>query len=88
MDTSYLLDYFLFTFFASFGVIQIALSKKISTQAVLGIMVLLSAYLWFFSSRDRGIPTIVEGSQLFIMFGTSAVLALAVTKLLIFLKTK
>jgi hypothetical protein len=82
MDGSYLSDYFLFTFFACFGVIQISLSKRFSPRFVLGVTILLLSYVWFFSSKDRNVPTVVEGVQLFIIFGFSAVSSLASTKIL------
>ncbi len=81
MDSVYLLDYFLFTFFASFGVLQIALSKKSSTRYAVGTLIVLLAYLWFFSSKDRSVPTIVEGTQLLIVFGVSTLLAIIVVKI-------
>jgi len=88
MNAVYLVDYFLFVFFASFAVIQISLTKRVSARLILGTSILLLAYLWFFGSKDRSIPTIVEGVQLFVVFGLATALALAATKLLIFLKTK
>ncbi len=88
MDAVYLVDYFLFTFFASFAVIQIARAKKISARLILGTAILLLSYFWFFGSKDRSVPTIVEGVQLFVAFGVAAACALAAAKLLIFLKTK
>ncbi len=88
MSAVYLVDYFLFVFFASFAVIQISLTKKISARLILGISILLLAYLWFFGSKDRSTQTIVEGVQLFVVFGLAAALALVATKLLTFLKTK
>ncbi|HEX7456104.1 MAG TPA: hypothetical protein VF303_01385 [Candidatus Nanoarchaeia archaeon] len=88
MGTVYLFDYFLFTFFASFGIIQIALSKKFSVRWFFGTVLVLLAYGWFFCSKDRSVPTIVEGSQLFIIFGLSAVFAAAATRVLILLNRK
>ena len=82
MGGGYLLDYFIFTFFACFSVIQISLSKRFSPRFVLGVTILLLSYVWFFSSKDRNVPTVVEGVQLFIIFGFSVVSSLASTKIL------
>jgi hypothetical protein len=82
MGANYFLDYFLFTFFASLAIIQIASSKKMSARAILGVVVLLSSYFWFFGSKDRNVSTTVEGVQLFITYGAAAILALGVTKVL------
>ena len=81
MEFNYLLDYFLFTFVASLGAIQIALSKKYSTRTLFGAFLVISAYWWFFSSRNRNVHTIVEGAQLFLVFSLSAVLAIVATKI-------
>ena len=81
MGLNYLLDYFLFTFIASVGTIQIALSKKYSARTLLGAFLVTSAYWWFFASRNRDVHTIVEGAQLFVGFSFSAILAIVVTKI-------
>lgn len=81
MVYAYLLDYFLFTFFASFGVLQIALSKKTSTRHAVGTLIVILSYLWFFGSKDRSVPTIVEGVQLLVVFAVSALLAIVVAKI-------
>lgn len=83
MVYAYLLDYFLFAFFASFGVLQIALSKKSSTRFAVGTLIVFLSYLWFFGSKDRNIPTIVEGAQLLIIFAASTLLAIAAAKIFI-----
>jgi len=83
MDLIYLQDYLLFTFFASFGVLQIALSKKASALQSLGILIVFLSYLWFFGSKNRNAPTFVEGTQLLIVFSVSTLLAIAVTKIFI-----
>ena len=81
MEIYYLLDYFLLTFFASLGVIQIALGKKNRTKIYAGLLITLLPYLWFFGSKDRNIPTMVEVAQLFFIFGIALVLAIITTKL-------
>lgn len=85
MEIYYLLDYFLFTFFASFGVIQLALAKKNKAKIYVGLLIILLTYLWFFGSRDRDIPTMVEGAQLFLIFGVGVVCAIITTKIFVFL---
>ena len=88
MDIYYLLDYFLFALFASFAVLQTALSKKASKRFYVGIIVLLLSYVWFFTSKDRNVPTIVEGAQLFLVFAVSAIFATASTKILVRINKK
>ncbi|OGY28424.1 MAG: hypothetical protein A2Z42_00555 [Candidatus Woykebacteria bacterium RBG_19FT_COMBO_43_10] len=83
MDYIYLLDYLLFTFFASFGVIQIASAKKYSGKTIFGVVLLIASYVWFFASRDRNVPTIVEGAQLFFVFSASSVMSLILTKIIL-----
>lgn len=80
MEIYYVIDYFLFTFFASFGVLQIALSTGSSKRINFGIVVIIVSYFWFFSSSDRNIPTFLEGVQLFVIFGLAAGLAVFITK--------
>jgi hypothetical protein len=81
MEIYYLVDYFLFTFFASLGVIQLALSKKYSTRFNLGVVIMAISYLWFFTVKDRNVPTIVEGVQLFVVFGIAVILAIISTRI-------
>lgn len=80
MEIYYIIDYFLFTFFSSFGVLQVALSKRTSKRFKLGIVIVIISYFWFFSIADRDIPTIVEGVQLFVIFALSALTAIFITK--------
>lgn len=80
MEIYYIVDYLLFTFFSSLGVLQIALSKGASKSFNLGIVVVIGSYLWFFSVADRNIPTVLEGVQLFVVFGLGASLAIFITK--------
>ncbi|MEX0621898.1 MAG: hypothetical protein WD187_02810 [Candidatus Woykebacteria bacterium] len=82
----YLLDYFLFTFFASFGVLHIALAKKFSARYNFGVVILVLSYIWFFGSKNRDIPTMVEGAQLFLVFSVSVLLSLLSTKVFFSLK--
>lgn len=80
MEIYYIVDYLLLTFFASFGVLQIALSNKTSKRFNLGIVVVIVSYFWFFSIADRDIATVVEGVQLFVIFAIGALAAIFVTK--------
>ena len=80
MEIYYVIDYFLFTLFASFGVLQIALSNKSSKRFKLGIVIVIISYFWFFSIANRDIPTVVEGVQLFVIFALAALAAIFVTK--------
>lgn len=92
MGSVFVLEYFLFTFFASLGTIILAfgffpeLKLKFFTGSkkakILGAVLVLGAYFWFFSSRNRNVHTVVEGAQLFFIFGLAAVLALLLTKFL------
>jgi hypothetical protein len=84
----YLIDYFIFTFFAAFGVLQIALSKKLSGRFNFGVLVLAVSYTWFFGSKDRNVASMVEGVQLFLIFGMAALLATFATKVLFNIKKK
>jgi hypothetical protein len=78
---AYILEYFLFTFLASFGVLQIALAKKSIVRVNFGAVVLIGSYFWFFTSRDRNVHTVVEGSQLFLIFALGAVSAVIITRI-------
>jgi len=80
MEIYYITDYFLFTFFASFGVLQIALGNKNSKRFIIGIVLVIFSYFWFFSVTDRDVPTIVEGAQLFVVFAIGAMVAIFITK--------
>lgn len=82
MGLVYLFEYFLFTFFASFGTIQIALAGKYSFRLITGITILIASYVWFFASRGRNVPTVVEGVQLLVIFAFATFLAIIATKIL------
>ena len=88
MISVYVSDYFLFTFLASFGVLQIALGRGITARTLLGTGILVFSYVWFFTVRDRNVHTAVEGSQLFIIFGLGAISAIIVTRIFNFLAKK
>ncbi len=88
MEIYYLIDYFLFTLFASLGVLQIAISKNTSNRFNIGVVVIIIAYFWFFSVSDRNIPTIIEGVQLFVVFSLGASLAVFITKNLLIMINK
>jgi len=78
---AYILEYFLFTFFGSFGVLQIALAKNSKAKVFFGAVVLIVSYYWFFTSRDRNVHSVVEGSQLFLIFAIEAVSAVIITRI-------
>lgn len=80
MEIYYVIDYFLFTFFASFGALQVALSVRSSKRFNLGIIIVIISYFWFFSIADRNISTVVEGLQLFVIFAVAVLTAIFVTK--------
>ncbi|OGY21834.1 MAG: hypothetical protein A2113_00705 [Candidatus Woykebacteria bacterium GWA1_44_8] len=84
----YILDYFLFTFFASVGVLQVALAQGSRAKATVGTVVLTASYLWFFMSRDRNVHSSVEGVQLVLIFIVGAGLAVVATKILNILTRK
>jgi len=88
MEIYYISDYFLFTFFASLGVLQISLSRRSSTRFNVGIVVIIISYFVFFSVADRNIPTVVEGLQLFAIFALATILAIFITKNLVVLIKK
>jgi hypothetical protein len=88
MVNGYIADYFLFVFFASFGVLQIALSKKLSGRTLFGALLVVLSYLWFFTARNRNVHTVLEGSQLSFIFILSAALAVIVTRFLNLAKGK
>jgi hypothetical protein len=85
---AYILEYFLFTFLASFGVLQIAMAKNSKPKVFFGAAVLIVSYFWFFTSRDRNVHSVIEGSQLFLIFALGAIVAIAVTRILNFLARK
>jgi hypothetical protein len=67
------LDYFILVFIASIGVYQIAaIYAKLDglcffrhpvIQYIFGILAIVGACVWFFTSKDRNIHTSVQGSQ-------------------------
>lgn len=45
-----------------------------------GLALVFLGYSWFFSSKERNVQTVVEGAQLFFVFGLSAVLTIYLSK--------
>ena len=88
MLSVYVIDYFLFTFLASFGTLQLALAKGSRARVSFGLAILILAYLWFFTSRDRNVRSMVEGIQLLSIFVIGTVIAMVVTKFLNSLTSK
>ena len=81
MGQAFLVEYFLFTFVANLAVINIAINTKDLKKVQVWSFVLILSYIWFFTSRNRSVPTVVEGSQLSFIFGVGLVAALVVANL-------
>ncbi|MDP2671718.1 MAG: hypothetical protein Q8P13_04665 [bacterium] len=97
MDQIFVIDYFLFSFFSGLGVILLAaaclpkarfsfLSEGLALK--LGTILLAATYFWFFFSKDRNVHTVVEGAQLFFIFGLGALTSLFTSLILGRLKRK
>jgi hypothetical protein len=89
------LDYFLFVFVAACGVIQIAAAysalrgllffRSRPLAALLGLLLVAFAFLWFFLSEPRNIPDTeggLDGNQQAGLFAAAAASAIAFTLLL------
>ena len=67
------LDYFILVFISSLGIYQIAaihakldglcFFKHTVIQYIFGILAIIGALVWFFTSKDHNVHTTVEGSQ-------------------------
>lgn len=77
----YVIDYFLFSFFSIFGVLQMALAKPGKPRFLFGAAVLFISYFWFFTARDRNVHTWLEGTQLSVIFAICAVFAVWATRI-------
>jgi nicotinamide riboside transporter PnuC len=77
------LDYFILVFISSLGVYQItAIHAKLDglcffknrvLQFIFGLLAIIGAFVWFYTSQDRNIHTKVEGSQQLGLFLASIV---------------
>jgi len=77
------LDYFILVFISSLGVYQIAaiparldglcFFRTPVIQYIFGILAIIGAFGWFFTSKDRNVHTVVEGSQQLGLFLASIV---------------
>jgi hypothetical protein len=86
------LDYFILVFIASIGVYQIAaIHAKLDglcffrhqvIQYIFGILAIVGAFVWFFTSKDRNIHTSVQGSQQLVIFLGSIVASYIFTAIL------
>ena len=86
------LDYFILVFISSMGVYQIAaIHAKLdglcffnnrAFQYIFGLLAIISAFSWFFTSKDRNVHTTVEGSQQLGLFLASIVASYIFTAIL------
>jgi hypothetical protein len=86
------LDYFVLVFVASLGVYQIVsiyakldgicLFKQQWLQYIFGILALVGAFGWFFTSKERNIQHTVEGAQQLGLFLGAIVASWVVTNIL------
>ncbi|MBM3155849.1 MAG: hypothetical protein FJ004_01010 [Chloroflexi bacterium] len=86
------LDYFVLVFLASMGVYQIVsifakldgicLFKQQWLQYIFGLLALVGAFGWFFTSKERNVQHTVEGSQQLGLFLGAIVASWVVTNIL------
>ena len=86
------LDYFILVFISSLGVYQIvAINAKLDglcffrqpvVQYIFGILAIIGAFGWFFTSEERSIHTTVEGAQQLGLFLGSIVASWVFTNIL------
>ena len=86
------LDYFIMVFIASIGVYQLAaIYAKLDglcffrhpvVQHIFGILAIVGAFVWFFTSKDRNIHTSFQGSQQLGIFLGSIVASYVFTAIL------
>lgn len=82
-------EYIIFVFIASCGVLQMAavcnglrglfFFKRPQVAAIFGALALIGAFVWFFTSRNRNLLPVLEGSQQLGDFSLSASLAIVFT---------
>jgi hypothetical protein len=86
------LDYFILVFLSSLGVYQIAsvhakldglcFFRQPVVQYIFGILAIIGAFGWFFTSEERNIHTTVEGAQQLGLFLGSIVASWVFTNIL------
>jgi hypothetical protein len=86
------LDYFVMVFVASLGVYQIVsiyakldgicLFKQRWLQYIFGLLAIVGAFGWFFTSKERNVQHTVEGSQQLGLFLAAIVASWVVTNIL------
>ena len=86
------LDYFILVFISSLGVYQIvAINAKLDglcffrqpvVQYIFGILAVIGAFGWFFTSEERNIHTTIEGSQQLGLFLGSIIASYVFTNIL------
>jgi hypothetical protein len=86
------LDYFILVFISSLGVYQIvAINAKLDglcffrqpvVQYIFGILAVIGAFGWFFTSKERNVHTTIEGSQQLGLFLGSIIASYVFTNIL------
>lgn len=86
------LDYFILVFISSLGVYQIAaipakldglcFFKNPVVQYIFGFLAIIGAFGWFYTSKDRNVHTVVEGSQQLGLFLASIIASYLFTAIL------
>jgi hypothetical protein len=76
----YVVEYFIFVLLATFGTLQVVLSRKITPRFLGGAVLIVSSYFWFFNSRNRNVHSVVEGAQLFLIFAFASLVSILLTK--------
>ena len=92
MDYFLAVEYFIFVLISSFFTIQIASSVKDgknlrilqnrNLSIMLSLAVITVSFLWFFTTRDRSVPTYMEGAQISGVFVVGAFFSIILTKIL------
>ena len=85
-------DYFIFVFMASIGLYQIVtiparlkglwFFNRAWLQYIFGILTIVGAYVWFFTSKGRNLQTSTEGAQQLGLFLAAIVTAYLATAIL------
>lgn len=78
----YVIEYFIFVLLATFGTLQLALSRKNSIRFFVGAVFIVISYIWFFTVRNRNVHSVVEGTQLFLIFAFASLVSILLTKYL------
>ncbi|OGY22936.1 MAG: hypothetical protein A2172_03310 [Candidatus Woykebacteria bacterium RBG_13_40_15] len=78
----YVVEYFIFVLLATFGTLQLAFSNKKSIRFFIGAVLIFISYVWFFTVRNRNVHSVVEGTQLFLIFAFASLVSILLTKYL------